>query len=201
MLEVVTAGESIVFVVALAVMLLIGVLELVGLGAGHVDLDLDVDGAPDMLGWLGIGRLPFLMLLVVFLSCFGIIGLVAQQASHDLRGTLIDPLLAVPGAALLALPATGIVGNLLARIMPRDHTTAVDLDVLVGRRGRIVTGTASAGCAARARVEDQHGQAHYVMVEPNTPDAALREGDTILLVRREGDTFHAIDPEQLTLRP
>lgn len=199
MLEVVGASESIVFVVALAVMLLIGVLELVGLGAGHVDLD--VDGGPDMLGWLGVGRLPFLMLLVVFLSCFGIIGLVAQQASHDLRGTLIDPLLAVPGAALLALPATGIVANLLSRVMPRDHTTAVDLDVLVGRRGRIVTGTASADCAARARVEDHHGQAHYVMVEPNTPGAPLREGDTILLVRREGDTFRAIDPEQLTLRP
>ncbi len=198
MLEVVAASESIVFVVALGVMLLIGVLELVGFGAGGADLDVD---APDMLGWLGVGRLPFLMLLVVFLSCFGIIGLVAQQASFDLRGALIDPLLAVPGAALLALPTTGVVANLLAKVMPRDHTTAIDLDVLVGRRGRVVTGTATAGNAARARVEDQHGQAHYVMVEPNTADAPLREGDTILLVRREGDMFRAIDPEQLTLRP
>lgn len=199
MLEVVGAPENIVFVTALALMLLIGALELIGVGAGGADVDFDA--APDMLSWLGFGRLPFLMLFVVFLASFGLIGLVAQQASHDMTGGFIDPLIAVPAAAVLALPATGILARLLARILPRDHTTAIPLDELVGRRGAIVTGNATAGCAARARVQDHYGQTHYVMVEPNVPEATLREGDTILLVHREGELFRAIDPDQLTIRP
>ena len=198
MLEVIAAPQSIIFVVALTLMLLIGVIELVGLGAGHFDLHVDTgDLGGDMLSWLGVGRLPFLMLLVVFLASFGTLGLVVQQASHDLQGTLIDPLLAVPAAAAAALPATGLLARVLARILPTDYTTAIPLDALVGRRGTIVTGDATAGSAARARVTDHHGQHHYVMVEPNAPEGRLNEGDTVLLVSRTGELFHAIDPENL----
>ena len=193
MLEVVGASESVVFVGALALMLGIGVLELVGLGAGHADLDIDAGG--DLLGWLGVGRLPFLLLLVLFLAGFGILGLVGQQASRDLTGAPIDPWIAVPAVAALALPVTGLLARVLGPLLPRDHTTAVPLDALVGRRGRIVTGRAAAGSPARARVEDHHGQAHYVMVEPNLAGDELREGDTVLLVRREADLFRAVDPD------
>lgn len=196
MLEVVGASESVFFVSALTLMVLIGVLELVGIGAGYFDLHVDAgDTGAEVLSWLGVGQLPFLMLLVVFLAAFGALGLIAQQASHDFTGALISPWIAVPAAATLALPATGVLARMLARVLPGDHTTAVPLDALVGRRGRIVTGRASAGSPARVRVEDRHGQAHYVMVEPNLPDGELREGDTVLLVRREADLFLAINPD------
>lgn len=201
MLEVITASESIPFVVALTLMALIGVIELLGLGAGHFDFDVDAgDMGGDALSWLGVGRLPFLMLLVVFLATFGALGLIAQQASHDIRGVLLDPWLAAPAAAVAALPLTGLLARGLARILPTDHTTAIPLDALVGRRGEVVTGTAAAGSPARARVADHHGQHHYVMVEPNAPEARLSEGDTILLVRRTGDLFHAIDPDAPPIR-
>ena len=64
--------------------------------------------------------------------------------------------------------------------------------MLVGSPARIVTGRASAGSPARARVEDHHGQAHYVMVEPDNEGQSLTEGETILLVRRDGPLFRAI---------
>ena len=76
----------------------------------------------------------------------------------------------------------------------------IPLDALVGRRGAVVTGTAAAGSPARARITDHHGQHHYVMVEPNAPEALLSEGDTILLVRRTGELFHAIDPDAPPIR-
>jgi hypothetical protein len=48
---------------------------------------------------------------------------------------------------------------------------------------------------ARAKVIDGHGQAHYVMVEPHDTATELRTGDTVLLVRREGQTFFGVHYE------
>lgn len=190
MLSFLAAGENLAFVIALAIMLLVGIVEVAGIGALGSDLDLDADG--NWLGWLGFGRLPLLMLIVLFLACFGLIGLIGQQIAQDLVGSLLPGWVAVPGAAFLALPLTGLVARGIARIMPRDETTAILQDQLVGLHGHIVVGTASRGHPARTRVRDFHGQDHYVMAEPDMPDARFTEGDEILLVRREGQIFRAI---------
>lgn len=193
MLGFLTAPENIVFVSALLLMALIGLVQAVGFGFDADPADA-ADGEADfeLLAWLGFGRLPLLALLVVFLALFGILGLVGQQLSHDLIGMLVTPWLAVPAAVIAALPLTGLAARGLARILPRDHTTAIDLDWLAGRPARIVTGRAATGSPARARVEDAHGQAHFVMVEPDTPGQVFEEGETVLLVRREAQLFRAI---------
>ncbi|MCI4591133.1 YqiJ family protein [Sphingobium sp. BYY-5] len=183
------APENIVFVSALLLMLLIGAVQALGF-AGDADLGLDSD--TDLLGWLGLGRLPLLALVALFLTLFAIIGLLGQQAAHDLFGAMLSPWIAVPGAAAAALPATGLAARLVAPLLPQDHSTAVSLDHLVGSRARIITGRATTGSPARARVEDHHGQAHYVMVEPDNAGQVLEEGQTILLVRRENHLFRAI---------
>lgn len=183
------APENIIFVSALLLMALIGGVQALGL-AGDVDMDLDSDA--DLLGWLGFGRLPLLALLALFLAVFAVIGLLGQQAAHDLFGAMVSPWIAVPAAGLAALPATGLAARLIAPLLPRDYSTAVSLDHLVGSRARIVTGRAAPGSPARAQVQDHHGQTHYVMVEPDNPGAALEEGETILLVRREDHLFRAI---------
>ena len=89
---------------------------------------------------------------------------------------------------------------ILARVMPRDETTAIDVDDLIGRTGAIVVGRAAAGSPARVRVLDPHGQPHHVLVEPNDADTEFHEGDTVRLVRREGQIFRAIlhDSPRLT---
>ena len=132
----------------------------------------------------GFGGVPLLMLLVVFLAAFGLIGLAVQQAFGP-----YSPGLASAVAAAGALPATGIGARGLARIMPRDETTAVSLDTLVGKRGTITIGTARRGSPAQARVKDVHGQPHYVMVEPHDEAHTLAEGETVLLIRRDGHIF------------
>ena len=205
MFAVIGAPESVVFVSALILMLLIGLVQLIGLGGdfeidAHADLHLDADVGPvgnfaghiDLLGWLGIGRLPLMMLIVVFLAVFGITGLLGEQASHDLLGSLLPTPIAIPAALAAALPLTGVIARILQRILPRDETSAVPLDALVGRAARIVNGRASQGSPARARVEDTYGLAHYVMVEPNSSDQIFEEGEAILLVRRDDNLFRAI---------
>jgi len=182
--------------VALTIMILIGAIEAVGLGAGSLGHDLHLDADSDWLGWLGFGKLPLLMLLVVFLTAFGIIGLVGQQFALDHLGALLPALIAAPSAAVAALPVTGLAARLLARVMPRDETTAIDIGQLVGLNAQIVVGRAVMGSPAKARVRDFHGQTHYVMVEPDDPAAAFAEGDEILLVRREGHVFRAISSDR-----
>ncbi|URW76065.1 YqiJ family protein [Sphingomonas donggukensis] len=190
MLDFLGASQNVLFSAAIVLMLLIGAVQLVGFGHFDVDADADLDG--DLLAWLGVGRLPLLMLLVVFLASFGIIGLIGQQASHDWLGVLQPLWIAAPVAAIAALPVTGLAARLLARILPSDFTTAVPIEDMVGRGATIVVGRAEQGSPARARVTDQFGQAHYVMVEPDTPDQVFEEGEAVLLVRQQGAGFRAI---------
>jgi hypothetical protein len=188
-LEFLLAPANLPFAVALALMLMIGAVEALGLGIGAIGVDAHADADLDLLAWLGFGRIPLLMTLVVLLALFGMIGITIQQAADALAGAPLSPWIAAPAALLASFPLTGLCARGLARILPSDETTAISLDDLVGRRATIVVGTARAGCPARASVRDRHGLTHYVMIEPNDERSIVAEGGTLLLVRREGDLF------------
>ena len=76
--------------------------------------------------------------------------------------------------------------------MPKDETTAVSIDSLVGRFAVLDLGTSKKGSPARAKVLDIHGHPHFVMVEPDNEGQQFTSGEKLLLVRREGDVFKAI---------
>lgn len=194
MFDVIFAPGSGAFVSALVLMLFIGAVQLLGLGGDWAELDSDIDGdaSIDMLGWLGFGQVPLLILLVVFLSIFGVLGLCVQQAAHDRLGTALGGWIAVPAVALASLPLTGLAVRGIARLLPRDLTTAVPIESLIGTTARIVIGRAAPGSPARAQAHDAYGQVHYVMVEPDSPGQSFEQGEAVLLIRREGETFRAI---------
>ncbi|WP_244309627.1 OB-fold-containig protein [Sphingobium fuliginis] len=125
------ATENVVFVSAIVLMLLIGAVQAIGIAG---DFDLDIDGDADLLGWLGVGRLPLLMLLAIFLALFGMIGLIGQHLLLDLTGAMLPPLIAAPAALIASLPATGLAARRLAPLLPRDQSSAVPLDALMVRR-------------------------------------------------------------------
>jgi hypothetical protein len=176
MLDFLLAPENLPFAAALVLMLMIGIVEALGLGGLGADADMDV---PDLLGWLGVGRVPVLMLLVVLLALFGLIGLGLQRAAEALLGAPLSPWLAAPAAFLAALPLLGASARGLARIMPRDETTAVSLDSLVGKRATVSIGTASRGNPARASVRDAWGQVHQypetLLLQPGGGTCASRQ--------------------------
>lgn len=191
------------FTIAILVLLLVAAAQLIGLGnfgGSDVELDFDADGADGLapsgivesaLALLGLGKVPFLIWLTLLLFLFAALGVAGQQIAIGLLGSPFNTALAALGAGAAALPLNGLLTRPLARILPKDETTAVDLRSLVRRDAEIQTGTARRGSPARAKVIDIHGHPHFVMVEPHDPEAALVEGETVLLVRREGEIFFA----------
>jgi hypothetical protein len=181
------------FTVALLVMLGIGIIEAFGLGLTALDFDLGLDGKDNALSWLGVGEVPILMILVVFLALFGASGLVIQNAVGPL-----SLLLAVPGALVVTFPLLGISSRFMARIIPRDETTAISVNNLLGKRATIIIGEAWRGHPTRAKLTDMHGQTHFVLVEPDA--GTVGEGDVLILVRREGDRFVGTAPYSTELK-
>jgi len=205
------ADHNLPFSIALVFVALLALVQLFGLGGFEVDADGDIDMDADgsgQAGWLngifftfGIGKLPFSIWLVFFLTILAAAGVSIQSLAEGLLGAPLDMWLGVAIAAGIALPATGIVARPLARILPRDESSAISVESLVGRRARIAIGRASVGSPARAQVSDHFGQSHNVMVEPHDPAAVMVEGDEVLLVRREGEVFFGVAVQDRRLAP
>ncbi|MEM9084878.1 MAG: OB-fold-containig protein [Pseudomonadota bacterium] len=205
------AEYNLPFLIALIALVLISVAQIVGLGDifdadGGVDIDVDPDAAISS-GWLegvfsllGLGKVPFLIWLMLLMFVFAAIGVSGQALAVALLGTPLDAAAAALLAAAAALPINGALTRPLARLLPQDETSAVSLDTLVRRDAEIQIGTAKRGSPARSKVIDVFGHPHFVMVEPHDPDTVMSEGDTVLLVRREGETFYAVHYESPKLQ-
>ncbi|AWW73358.1 hypothetical protein CD351_02830 [Erythrobacter sp. KY5] len=195
------------FAGAAILLIFIALAQVIGMGdmfeGADADLDLDVDADglepsgffASLVSLLGIGRVPFLIWLAMLLFVFAAIGVAGQQGLIETMGAPAPMWLAAPVAAAVALPVTGALTRPLARLLPQDETSAVGLDSLVRRDAEIQIGSARAGSPARSKVIDRHGHPHFVMVEPHDPSAVLTEGETVMLVRREGETFYAVQYE------
>jgi len=212
MMQLITASENLPFTVALAVMfgiaLLEGITSVFGAGFSAVldtllpemDIDVDLDGpevrTPNaitrLLGWLRVGQVPILMLLVIFLTAFGLLGLVIQSATHVVIGVYAPGWLASIPAVVLATPMVRVCGGLLERFMPKDETEAVSEDSFIGRIATITLGTARQNDPAQARLKDHFGQSHYVMVEPENDQESFNQGDQVLLIKKQNSVFLAI---------
>jgi len=205
-----TSDATWIFSLAILIMLGLGLIELISLMMGaslsgwfddffdvsvDADTEIHVDGfANSLLGWLHLGRVPFLVLLVILLSVFGVSGLVLQWLLLRFFGFCLPVLVAALPALVVAVSATRVIGGLFARILPKEESSAVSQDSLIGRVA-VITGTnqAKVGLASEARVRDAHERVHYVLVEPEEPFDYLNGGSEVLLIRRKGGTrFMAI---------
>lgn len=212
-------GNNLVFTIVLGLLVALFFIELAGLllGSGlggllgdldlpdgpSLDLDADLDPglAVKFLYWLKIGRVPLIILIVIFMAVFVTAGFLLQFLALKILGALMPWWLAVPAALVLSVPLLRLVGGPLARLIPKDETAAVSQGELVGGRAVIVLGLAKKDSPAQARTTDRHGTSHYLMVEPDEPGETLEPGSDLLLVRHAGNRFFAIrhpnsaDPE------
>lgn len=215
------ADYNLPFAIALGVMLLLGFLQIIGLGdfdfGGDVEIDLDAnfdvdaDGIvadPTSAGFggalttlLGLGKVPFFIWLMTFLLLFAGIGVGVQGFAEGLTGSPLYAWLAALVSGGASVPVTAALVRPIGRFMPQDETSAVTLNSLVGKRGQITEGRAAKDSPARARVRDHFGHAHYVMVEPHEGGSVIPAGDEVLLVRREGQTFFGIPLAERKLAP
>jgi hypothetical protein len=212
-----TLTENIPFLVSLAVMLGLLALELLGalmgLGLSELlnglmpdapDLDFDAPAGSEtlvfgtFLDWLGIGQVPLLMLLVVFLTAFGLTGLGIQAlAASWLNGPL--PGWLAGGVALAgSLPLVRSAGRGLQRVLPKDESDAVSRKTFVGRVAVVTVGTARTGEPAEARLRDENGQTHYVMIAPAAQGESFPAGTEVLVVEGGGTVLTGMRcPEEL----
>jgi Protein of unknown function (DUF1449) len=149
-------------------------------------------GIEGYLGWLHLGKVPFLILLGIFLAGFSISGFAIQSFSKVLLNGFLPAWLASLPSVLAGFSLVSSLGGLIARIMPSDESSAVSELSLIGRAGVVTQGIARQGMAAQAKVRDFHGRAHYVMVEPDLPNETFEEGAAVLLVKKSGAKYHGI---------
>ena len=196
-----TTPETLPFGVAFALIVGIALIEgmgiLVAMSPSHLIDNLLPDvhsdsGLDRMLGWLHLGRVPSLVLLILFLAGYALFGFGLQMVAHGLMGHYLPAWL----AGLLAVPS-GLatvrgLGALVAHIIPQDESSIVSEQSLLGRVGVVSAGAARRGLAAQARVRDAHGRTHYLMVEPDIDGDIFEEGAQILVVRKIGAIYRCI---------
>lgn len=208
------------FTIALLVMVLIALLEGAGLLFGAPPsalienalpdlevhspsgLDADVpqtaDGAAgpgplsQLLSWLCVGRVPLLVLLVAFLTAFGVAGLVLQGMVKAVLGGYLPALVMMVPAFFAALPTTRALGLALSKVMPKEETQAISQDTFIGRIATVIRGEARRGLPAEAKLKDLHGYTHYVLVEPDVDGDVFGQGTEVLVVQKVGATFRVI---------
>ena len=219
MIDALLSAANIAFSGALAVMLLIAAVEGVGalIGASvseHLQSllpDTDANAGIDVseaalgpftkaLGWLRIGKIPVLMLLVAFLTIFGLGGIVLQSLVKGAFGSYLPSWIAVPAVSVGSLLLLRAVGGVLSRVIPMEETDAVTEDSFVGLVATITLGTARQGEPAQAKLRDPHGHTHYVMVEPDDPQDAFPASEEVLIIRRMNDRFAVVGYESEVLK-
>lgn len=149
-----------------------------------------------LLGWLSFGRVPLLVLMVLFLAGFALTGFALNLIVRQLLGVWVPTLIAVVVAFVITVPMVRLLGTGLARLIPQDQTFAVSFESLVGRVATIVNGTARPGYPAQAKVANEHGQTLYVIVEPEAEGMTFQNGERVLLTRQlAGNRFAgAVNP-------
>lgn len=214
MIEFMLQGQNLPFMVSLTIMIMIACLEgvttMIGMGFSSMidsfmpdfDIDADVDlDHPDLsttgiltrtFGWFRIGQVPFLIILIVFLTLFGLTGLLIQSVCLKITGHLLPGIIASGITLPVTLPLVRAITGMIGKIMPKDETEAVAEKSFIGRVAIITLGKASKNSPAQAKVKDKFGTTHYVMVEPDIEDEEFHKGDQVLIVKQTSSGYKAI---------
>ncbi|MBT3784786.1 DUF1449 family protein [bacterium] len=220
MIEFIGAGANLPFAVALLVMVGISLLEgfamIVGFGFSSllddflpdlgidVDVDLDMDADLDgidaggysgfhkFFAWLCPGKVPSIILLVVFLTTFGLLGLGLQLLAKVGLGTMVSAYIMGPAVFFLTFPVLKPINQLIIPLIPQDETEAVSHRSFIGLPANITLGKAEPGKPAEAKLVDKNGKTHYLMVEPENDGDVLQAGESIVIVEGSGSKFIAV---------
>ncbi len=174
-----------------------------------VDIDMDVDADIDaniadisgpqdsfvkLLSWFRIGEVPVIMLFIIFLTGFGLTGIIVQYVMISLVKMTLPLWIAVIISILVAIPTVRICGGFLGKYMPKDETYAVSEESFPGMIAIVTMGVAKEGKPAQAKLTDKHGQTHYILIEPDKNDESFGKGDQALIVSQQGALFKVIAP-------
>ncbi|CAO4141112.1 OB-fold-containig protein [Methylorubrum aminovorans] len=163
-------------------------------GGGDLATAADADGAfspAALMSWINLGRVPFLILLILALAVFALAGFLVQGLAAALVAPL-PALLAVPVAGAATLPALRISTHVIAGLIPRDETYVVTADDLVGATAEVTLGPLDEGLPGQVRAVDRHGNTHFLRARAAPGAPAMATGARVLLVDRTEAVFVAV---------
>lgn len=215
MIEFLTAPANMPFTIALCVVAGIAALELItmllGFALSHlvdsaipgldhdteVGLDLNHDGHvgpfEQVMGWLHVGQVPVLILLIILLMGFGLVGVTTQYAAINASKAPLPLAGAIPIAFIGGVLFVHFIGGFVQKTILKDESTAVSAESLVGHSAIITLGATTKGTPSQAKLKDKHGQTHYVMVEPVHDGIQYEPGQSVLLIERTGHKYLVIE--------
>lgn len=148
----------------------------------HADHDADAHGSSFhamALSWLGVGRIPISLIIIVLLLTWGVAGFVTNAARHPASGWSAARL-AVPVAAIASLLITRAIVLFMGRFVPLNQTFARPRRQLVGSVGEAVYRIDETfGMAA---VRDEQGDLHQVSCRVGPGVTPIEKGRRAKLV-------------------
>ena len=198
------------FAIAAAIMVTLGVIELLTMMVGFSlsqltgsDIDLQAenhDAVGGLFFWINAGRLPLLVLIILALGIFAIEGFLLQGAAHAF-GTAVPVWIAAAMAAAGSIPVVRSSSRVLARIIPRDETYAVSDADFVGKVALVSVGPLDQGLPGKVRLKDVFGNWHTVAARASPGSESLAVGASVLLVDRDAKSFIAISAPADVIAP
>lgn len=183
-------SENIIFLSAIFLVLALGVIEaltvfLVGTSttsAFDFETDISTNHSFEIFSWLNKGKLLLMSWLILFLTIFGLSGLVIQNISFDILGYLSPGWLVSIPAIIIGLISMRMLSPIAARLMIKDETTAISPKLFIGEVATIVIGSTTKGKQTEAKFTDRFGQTHYFQVEPISENIVISKGEKALIV-------------------
>ncbi len=157
----------------------------------EVDADIEADISVPVLDWLNFGKVPFLILLIIFLTFFGLSGFIIQGLFSKIFTVLMPGIVAVVIALVPTFILVHFIGRLISKVLPQVETTAVKINTLKGKIAEINIGTATFDNPAEAKVKDRHGKIHYIRVIPGDREENFIQGEKVVLTKLENGIFQA----------
>ena len=159
-----------------------------------VDVDADIDADADMeadtgisgnlfadvFGFLNVGRVPFMIVVMTLFTTWGFTGLIVNEILGVSAAPSLFFWVSCSVAFICGILGTRYLSITLAKIFPESDPATKDLHLL-GLHGRVISGqiTTTFG-TARVQVPDGHTLTVKCRVKPEEPNPV--KGDIVVLV-------------------
>lgn len=144
-----------------------------------------------LMSWINLGRVPFLVLLILGLAVFALAGFILQALAAAILAPLPAPV-AVVLAGAATLPALRMSTKTVARLIPRDESYVVSAGDLIGATAEVTLGPLDQGLPGMVRAVDRYGNAHFLRARAAPGAATMESGARVLLVDRVDAVYVAV---------
>lgn len=153
------------------------------------DIDTDIPFHISMVHWFNFGKVPFLILLIIFLTVFGVIGYTVQYFAIKYTGNTFPTTIVVIFDVVISFLGVRYIGGILKNVIPTEETSAVSTESFIGKIATITIGTAKKDYPAQAKLKDEHGRTHYIMAVPINESDEFVQGTKLIVIEKSTNCF------------